>query len=1208
MIIFVVSRIFSIVISCYLRDCARELIMLFKHLITRSAIIFVLAGCSEQPKNEESTSPPTGGNNTLGIDGKIQDKGDNNTQDSGTQTPPPSLTNSSSGDNNGAILPSSLPAFSRKTLTISGSVLGSLATETYAFRVCANQVCDSWQEVMADGRYQYKLQLSQWPLNIPITIEGNKKNNASSQPTNSINELSTSYFKTEVAPIEQLIKRDSNDDGMLDEKEVATLSLNAVNMAFNIVAKHLLSDKLSNYSQLPYDSKIEAVRQYLSNKSKMAQLKLTDSQKQEIVTHIDIQNDKVFGEYSLNLTPEQWADINGPFNTPDEKKIIKINTSQLNELYTNHYYSKTQGLLILSVNQSNAIHNELTYSQQLVLELAAFYQMLLKPKITDLVISKYDRAALIEKIESKTVTQSYSIAIDSDSLRKMGMFDIPVGNEAKIEISADEMSRAYDKYKKVVEENGFAEFTIAIKQAQWPISDKTFEQVGNLILKAADSNPSLELWQHYQNEFVPARNSITVYQELSKVLSPDTQKAYLFQNHVQNLRNTGHTHPLKPAILSLAPERYLKISGRFPKELKQATMSIVLGSRPNPDPGLVKYQPELLDRHPERHLPVELIDNENQRRKELDLSGESSFVTTIALRDIDNLYSYCKPGLVKNDHTSDEMQDTLTIHLRDKITGVELRSVLGSFCEIAKLDQQQGNKDGILSHEEFERLNVGYVSTAKAALLLKSSLTSRGGSYYIAPLKHQEITDRYNQMPRKQVELLSAFMALQANGTLFTSTVDLGERGTLYEDLLALLDITFGGYSLSRSNTYPSAEELQNKISNIYAINKVLIENPDVNISHIIQTITNRLQDSETDQYYFPSGIRPGSWVTVYPVTAIDVTCQKSMQENQLVGLRLEGKGQNESGHWVTIGWDEQLGASSYTLGWDEIHFDQIIEARNVLAIDKQGHTRATILGLEFNKNYYIRVQSNTGSPSALMSYSPSHIHVADSRATEGLAGDDSSRGRDSSSACDPLTGKAENTNDDGILGARYLKLDATGKPLARQDLSYNALPFACVLDAHTGLVWETKHQRSGEEDYTIYDSDNMFVMQPANGATQFGGTCTIHETNQISTDPNQCTVAKQIQTFNRIQRCGLSNWRLPNFHESHTLLDFSYAPSNMSNAPSGIDHHYFPHIKSMWLDAPNLDKSGYLALSLQRLITVHVDTSNHKPLTLVSDGFYVKP
>jgi len=156
--------------------------------------------------------------------------------------------------------------------------------------------------------------------------------------------------------------------------------------------------------------------------------------------------------------------------------------------------------------------------------------------------------------------------------------------------------------------------------------------------------------------------------------------------------------------------------------------------------------------------------------------------------------------------------------------------------------------------------------------------------------------------------------------------------------------------------------------------------------------------------------------------------------------------------------------------------------------------------------------------------------------------------------------------------------------------------------------VWETKHQRSGEEDYTIYDSDNMFVMQPANGATQFGGTCTIHETNQISTDPNQCTVAKQIQTFNRIQRCGLSNWRLPNFHESHTLLDFSYAPSNMSNAPSGIDHHYFPHIKSMWLDAPNLDKSGYLALSLQRLITVHVDTSNHKPLTLVSDGFYVKP
>lgn len=109
-------------------------------------------------------------------------------------------------------------------------------------------------------------------------------------------------------------------------------------------------------------------------------------------------------------------------------------------------------------------------------------------------------------------------------------------------------------------------------------------------------------------------------------------------------------------------------------------------------------------------------------------------------------------------------------------------------------------------------------------------------------------------MPRQQVELLASFLALQAKGELFSSLVNLSERANLYEDLLALLNIDLSKYRVSDSNAYPTIETLLNRIASNYAIGQVLIENIDVNISHIVQAMTSLLGDSEPDQYYFPSG------------------------------------------------------------------------------------------------------------------------------------------------------------------------------------------------------------------------------------------------------------------------------------------------------------------------------------------------------------------
>lgn len=1177
--------------------------MLFRQLVLSAAIVLVISGCSDRPSGSAPTTPD--------VD---NDSGSSTTSDSGTSTgtPVPPSTQPGSGGN---ITPPILPT-NRSTLTISGPVAGSQETDTYAFKVCSGQVCEQWQSTVAEGRFEYTFQLSQWPLDQIVTVEGSKLVSASANSARafsnaSVDAQSASYFHTELDTLTNILKMDSNDDGYIDQAELPTISLDPVTIAFNTVAKHLLKSELSHYGNLPYAEKSEAVRRYLSDNSKSTLVELSDSQKQDIRNHVSSQSGRFYGTYALELTAEQWAAINGPLSTPQEQRVIELNTAQLRTLFIrDSNRPTTNNQFNLSVAQTYAVHGKLIYNQRLVIELAVLYQMLSKQSDIKLTIGGEQKTALNEQIallnpDQQQATQfagSYSIEIESDTLDMLGVFDRTNGEKARLSFSAEQMRNAYQAYQQGVEDNGYADYVFTIKPMQWSRAGLSLEQIGTKILAKAKTTPSYTLWQHYEKEILPTNEKPIIYNELENSISAQLQKSYRYQWRVNELVMANYNHPLKSSILAIAPERQLKISGRFPKELEQVSLSIILGSRRISDYDSSRY--------PRRHQPVNLITNNGQRQHRLDLSGESSFITTIALRDIDNFYSRCAPGtLDKNayeytEYTADEMQDTLTIHLRDEKTEVELRSVLGSFCEIAKLDLQQGNDNGVLEHDEFERLNVGYVSTAQAAMLLKSSVSSAGSLAYLLPQTNKQIIEKYSQMPRKQVELLAAFLALQTKGKLFSSLVDLSERASLYDDLLALLNMDLSKYRVSDGNDYPSTETLLNRIASTSAIGQVLIENIDVNISHITQAMTALLAESEADQYYFPSGVRPGGWVTVYPVNGLDASCQSLVDENQLLGLRIEGRGEDSSGHWVTIGWDSQPGASSYTLAWGEESFSQVAYAPNVLPTEKQ---RVTITGLDQDKQYYLRVQSNVGSPSAQMTYSPRRIHIADSRITKGLAGDDSTRGRDNSFACDPLTGKAENNSEDGLLGARYVKLDQQGKPLARQDLSYNTQPFACVLNAHSGLVWEIKYRRKEDDPYSVYDSDNQFLIQPVEGATKFSGTCTEHGTDKVSTDPNQCTVSNQIDWYNQEKRCGLSNWRLPTLQESVSILNFGNLRTFGRNLPANVDSQYFPHLQTMWLAEKSLDSTHNLVLNAVNFGTYYKSAGLSNSLVLVSDGFYIK-
>ncbi|ANQ15768.1 DUF1566 domain-containing protein [Vibrio natriegens] len=1173
--------------------------MLFRQLVLSATIVLAISGCSDQPQG--STPAPSNVDNGSGSSNPSDSDADSGTS-----------TQSGTG---GTITPPTLPN-GRSTMTISGPVSGSQENDVYAFKVCSGQVCEQWQSTMAEGGFEYTFQLSQWPLDKIVTIESSKL--AQVDANASVDVQAASYFQAELDTLTNILKMDSNDDGYIDEKELPTISLDPVTIAFNTVAKHLLQGELSHYGNLPYAEKNEAVRRYLSDSSRTTLVELNDEQKSAIKSHISDQSTewspRFFGSFTLALTDEQWAGINGPLSTPQEQRVVVLNTAQLRTLFIQDGNRvATNNQFNLSVEQAFAVHGKLVYNQRLVLELAALYQMLSEQSDIALPISGAQKQALDEQIallnpdqqEATRFEGSYSIDVESDTLDELGVFDHPNGEKAVLTFSAEQMRRAYQAYQLELETNDYPNYVFAVAPMQWSRAELSLEEIGTKILEKAKTAPSYTLWQHYENEILSADEQPGIYKELTKSIPAQLQKSYRYQWRVNELVMANHNHPLKHSILAIAPERQLQISGRFPKELEQVSLSIILGSRHSPGKDSVLYDDS--GRYPLRHQPVSLISSTGQRHHSLDLSAESSFVTTIALRDIDNNYARCAPGKLDEfgyEYTADEMQDTLTIHLRDEKTSVELRSVLGSFCEIANLDTQQGNSNGVLEHDEFQRLNVGYISTAQSAMLLKSGISSAGSLAYLVPQNNEQIIEKYNQMPRQQVELLASFLALQAKGELFSSLVNLSERANLYEDLLALLNIDLSKYRVSDSNAYPTIETLLNRIASNYAIGQVLIENIDVNISHIVQAMTSLLGDSEPDQYYFPSGVRPGNWVTVYPVNSLDASCQSLVDENQLLGLRIEGRGEDASGSWVTIGWDSQPGASSYTLAWGEDSFTQLAYAQNTLPTEKQ---RATISGLDLNTQYYLRVQSNIGSPSAQMTYSPRRIHTADSRATNGLVGDDSSRGRDNSFACDPLTGKDENSNKDGLLGARYVKLDQQGKPLARQDLSYNTQPFACVLDAHTGLVWETKHRRKEEDPYSVYDSDNQFIIQPVEEATEFSATCTEHGSNEVSTNPHQCTVANQIQWFDKEIRCGLSNWRLPTLQESVSILNFGNPRKFGKNLPANVDTQYFPNMQTMWLDAENLNSTENLVLNTVNFGTYHKSIGLSNSLILVSDGFYLE-
>ncbi|WP_070968917.1 DUF1566 domain-containing protein [Vibrio sonorensis] len=1207
--------------------------MLFKRIAVTTLLGLVTAACSDQPTDETLTVPGGG--------------------DSGTSSPSqPSNPSNPSNPNvpgggqtagGGQTIVPPQPPTAFRDITITGPVPEATSTDVFQFKVCAGTTCDTWQSAVPDGSYEYTFEVSQWPDDQPINVEGwlsgqqasgvasrsSLPNAKSTSVTNALT-TQTKYFKTELDTLTNIIQMDSSGDGVIDEKELVTLSLDPITQAFLTVSKHLLLDVLKQSANLPVRQRHEAVRRYLSDQSASSWVELTQEQRTAIIEHMKTTGSSRYrpsyhGGFTLQLTPEQWRLIKGDANATLEEQVVELNVAQLKHIHpSNHKRGMTNWLFRLTTQQLAKARGELVYTQQLVVELAAIYQQMADKGSQELFLDGSQERKLKEHValanpgdgEPTVFNTPFALEI-SESWRDsqydlLGLFDVldpTTGKGKKVTwtLSASDIQAIYQRHKEdlAAEPDERHQKSFPLPNRTWPGSGAGLQKLGKKVLAALSTTPDKPIWKVYSEQ---AGTAIPVHSQMN--LTADEQIERRFLRAWGKLEYSDYNHPLKNQMLGLAPEVQLRISGRFPAELEEASVEVLLGSRIETAYGVSQ------GREPKgRHQPIPLITLEGSRKRTIDYTGKNGFAFTIPLRNVENNFERCKPGkpLIPNksfrsnyEYTEDEMQETLTVRVRDSKKDVQLRSILGSFCELVKLDAN-GNKT--LEISELQRLSVGYISSAQTALLFKSSLTNSGGALYLYPFKLEEIANKISALPRQQVEFLAAVFALQAEGRLFGRTLELVESADIYMDVLDLLSINMlGSYGMvSSNNLIPDLEMLQDRFAAKYAIGQVLIDNLDVNISHITQNMTQLLANSKEDKYFFEYS-RPGSWVTVFPVSSIDPSCQMELNQDQVVGIRIDGKGKKDDGYWVTIGWEKQAGATNYTLGWDENSFEQVVDAQHKKPTNK---LRATITGLNLEQTYYIRVQSNIGSPSSVLTYSPRHIHIADSRVTAGTEQDDSHRGRDSDTACDPLSGKARNSNKDGMLGARYVKLDNKGIPLIRQDLTHKQAPFSCVLDAQTGLVWETKQGRKEDDPYTIFDGDNMYVMDPTDAGEVFDGTCALPDLNVVSTNPQKCSVANQITWVKSKKRCGLNNWRLPTLSEGYALFDFG------KNRSGNIDTRYFPNLHfprfnsstfhGFWLDAPSIDQKKHRALSGLWLDAKHFEDKLHNPLVLVSDGYYVE-
>ena len=160
--------------------------------------------------------------------------------------------------------------------------------------------------------------------------------------------------------------------------------------------------------------------------------------------------------------------------------------------------------------------------------------------------------------------------------------------------------------------------------------------------------------------------------------------------------------------------------------------------------------------------------------------------------------------------------------------------------------------------------------------------------------------------------------------------------------------------------------------------------------------------------------------------------------------------------------------------------------------------------------------------------------------------GQDADFGRDAK-----LTAETQNKIGGGTAAFDFTKMDATGKALTNQAVSYAVTPWDCVRDNVTGLWWEVKTPDATTP--TIRDKGQTYSW--FNSTTKTNGGDAGTSAGGICANAQRCDTEKYVVDINAAGICGFNDWRLPTRGQLNSLLDYSIA----SPGPT-LDTGFFPN------------------------------------------------
>ncbi|MBE3667633.1 DUF1566 domain-containing protein [Vibrio navarrensis] len=661
---------------------------------------------------------------------------------------------------------------------------------------------------------------------------------------------------------------------------------------------------------------------------------------------------------------------------------------------------------------------------------------------------------------------------------------------------------------------------------------------------------------------------------------------------------------LREVLDNSYPSRTLVLRGETVSGMKSPQISLQIGSYPNDPLANSHYDNPL---KPKRPLLVPITPVGEEKSSTAIEAVNHQFELRLTLRDTANGFETCQPtgnevyvyydkneDLTKpSEHPTDNMQDLLTVIAYDPDSGVEMRSYLGAFCELAQADIDN-NQDGIVTAEEFSRLKVSFENNAHALLAERSGLMHHGGGQYAKPVKQTAIDALFAKHTPEMVQLMSSIVAMQMASAENQALPAIDNASDFFRTAAQLLDLDYNAqYRMySKSNILPEPFQVIQLLKNVSDVAHHM-EDTDTTINTLLtwsaQAFSGLSQFPADNNIAseLNSAIQTGSsWLPAEPINGLESVCSTEFAEDQIRGIAVRGRGDD----WLTLEWQPQ-GTSGYTLYWDSKPFAKLSDAMHQTAAADH---MVTLTGLTKFTRYYFQI-AHKGTPSAQF-----NVRVGDAGLTNAHL-------FDSDFACDTMSGYARNSNADGYQALSFLKVDAQGERLARQDLPYIATPHSCTVESKTGRTWAVPNSEMVEGDRIRhwYSIDNRYLHSDnlAVSDDQYNGFCVAINGDVYSQDKARyCTVNQLVQRANESKLCGITDWRLPTYQETLNILTLAGKPQ------MNFDDNFFPSVDSskLWMNEanPTLESHANLLSTSSWDIRTQVEQKQipHQVI-LVSDG-----